>query len=343
MSGFRKAPCPIFRQCGGCDEMRQSEADQLEGKKQSIEQRMRRDLNAVYASPRSLNYRARINLRVTEAGQLCYYRPRTHQEVPVDTCTIARDEINVVIQALPSIPRGVENVEFRSNGSAVIVVLHTKRKAARYVEKQTREWPWQKMGIHGLYVNVHHVLGIRKTVMEVMGVKHQLGPKTFYQVNLEVNQLLALEVARIAESYAPTAILDLFSGAGNLSLPLAKKGRTITLMEMSPDALVDANATAKRMNVEIDARQVDASRYRAGDAFFDVAILDPARAGAAGVMQELAITRPRAMIYVACNPMAFQRDAREVERHGYHLKELSLFDMFPQTSHSELVGVFELN
>jgi 23S rRNA (uracil1939-C5)-methyltransferase len=323
--------------------MRQDEADQLEDKKQSIEQRFRRELDAVYASPRSLNYRARINLRVTEAGRLCYYRPRTHQEVPVDACAIARDEINHVIQALPSIPRGVENVEFRSNGSAVIVVLHVKRKATRYVEKHVLDWHWQEMGIHGLYINAHHVLGIRKTLLEVMGIKHQLGPKTFYQVNLEVNQLLAMEVSRLVESYAPTAILDLFSGAGNLSLPLAKKGRALTLMEMNADALVDAKATAKRMNVEIDTRQVDATRYLAGDAFFDVVILDPARAGAPGVMQELAITRPRAMIYVACNPMAFQRDAREVERHGYHLKELSLFDMFPQTSHSELVGVFELN
>jgi len=323
--------------------MQQLEADQLNDKKQVIEQRLRREINEVYASPLSLNYRARISLRVNESGRLCYYRPRSHLEVPVETCSIARPEINAVIQRLPSMPRGTESVDLRSNGSSVIVVLHTAPKSVRYVEKHVRDWDWKKMGIHGLYINTHHVFGLRKTVMEIMGVEHQLGPKTFYQVNLEINQLLVMDVARKVEKYEPTAVLDLFSGAGNLSLPLAKKGRKITMMESSPEAIADAKATAKRMRVEIDARHFDATRYRAGDAFFEVAILDPARAGASGVMQELAITRPRAILYVACNPQAFQRDCREVERFGYHLSELTLYDMFPQTSHSELLGVFELN
>ena len=343
MSGVRKAPCPILRQCGGCDSMQQNETDQLADKKQSVEQRLRQEVTAVYASPYSLNYRARISLRVSKTGKLCYYRPRSHLEVPIDTCVIARDEINVVIRSLPAMPKGTEGVEFRSNGTHVIVVMKVKRNAARHVEKFVLDWDWQQMGIHGLYINNHHVYGIRKTVLEVMGVTHHLGPKTFYQVNLEINQILAMEVARIAESYEPKAILDLFSGAGNLSLPLAKEGRALTMMESNPDALVDAKATAKRLNLKIDARQVDATRYLAGDAFFDVVILDPARSGAPGVMQELSVTRPRAMIYVACNPAAFQRDKREVERYGYHMTELSLFDMFPQTSHSELLGVFELN
>jgi 23S rRNA (uracil1939-C5)-methyltransferase len=343
MSGVRKAPCPILRQCGGCDSMQQNESDQLADKKQSIEQRLRQDVNTVYASPLSLNYRARINLRVSKAGELCYYRPRSHLEVPVDTCVIARAEINHVILALPPMPKGVESVEFRSNGTHVIVVIKVKRNAARAVEKYVLDWDLGRMGIHGLYINAHHAFGIRKTVLEVMGITHHLGPKTFYQVNLEVNQILAKEVARIAESYDSKAILDLYSGAGNFSLPLAKEGRTITMMESNPDALVDARATAKRLHLTIDARQVDATRYLAGDAFFDVVILDPARSGASGVMQELAVTRPRAMIYVACNPAAFQRDKREVERHGYHMTDLSLFDMFPQTSHAELLGVFELN
>jgi 23S rRNA (uracil1939-C5)-methyltransferase len=223
------------------------------------------------------------------------------------------------------------------------LVLQAARGAVRGVEEQVLDWDWRKMGIHGLYINHHHVLGIRRTVLKVEGMEFRLGPKTFYQVNLEVNDLLVKEVVKQAEKYEPTAVLDLFSGAGNLSLPLAKTGRKITMLESSPDAIADSKATAQRYNFQIDARHSDATRYRAGDAFFEVAILDPARAGAPGVMQELAITRPRAMIYVACNLNAFQRDCREAERYGYHLVDLKLFDMFPQTSHTELVGVFELN
>ena len=87
------------------------------------------------------------------------------------------------------------------------------------------------------------------------------------------------------------------------------------MMESNIDAVAEAKSTAKRIGAEVDARQFDATRYRAGDAFFEVAILDPARAGAAGVMQELAVTRPRAIVYVACNPPCFslrQQRSREM-------------------------------
>lgn len=340
---MREVPCPILRQCGGCDSMREEEPEQLSGKVQSVEQRLRRDINEVYSSPNSLNYRARVTFRVDDTGKLCYYRPRTHIAVPVESCTVARPEINRAIQRFDPLPAGIQSVEFRSNGEQVMVVFRTPSKQVSRVEKALKEWSWVKKGVHGAFINRHHIFGLKKTTLEVCGVKHLLGPNTFYQVNLEVNQLLVMEVLRIVNEYNPTAVLDLFSGAGNLSFPLTRPGRKLTLMEFNPDAVRDAKSTAKRLGCDADIRQLDATRYRAGDAFFDLAILDPARAGASGVMQELAVTRPRAMIYVSCNPQSFARDAREVTRVGYRLKNLAVYDMFPQTSHTELLGVFELN
>ena len=70
MSGLRESPCSIHRQCGACDLIRESESDQLEGKVQLIEQKLRRSISSAYASPLSLNYRARVHLRVTENGRL---------------------------------------------------------------------------------------------------------------------------------------------------------------------------------------------------------------------------------------------------------------------------------
>ena len=187
---------------------------------QLVEQRLRRTISSAYASPLSLNYRARVT-RVTENGRLCYYRPRTHLEVQVDHCEIARPEINTVIKRmhLPFQKRrlrgnSLERLRGHCGGA--------RQKQARYVEKQLKDWDFPKLGIQGLYVNKHHVYGIKRTVLNVMGVEHQFGPSTFYQVNLEINQLLVMEVNRIVREYSPSAVLDLFSGAGNLSLPLAK-------------------------------------------------------------------------------------------------------------------------
>ena len=323
--------------------MREDEADQLSGKVRGVEQRLRREIREVYSSPNSLHYRARVTFRLDDKGRLCYYRPRTHIAVAVDACAVARPEINRAIQRFDPLPKAIQSVEFRSNGEQVIVVFQTPPKRVPIVEKALWDWSWVKKGVHGVFINKHHIYGLKKTTLEVCGVKHLLGPNTFYQVNLEVNELLVMEISRLVSEYNPTAVLDLFSGAGNLSFPLAQTGRTLTLMEFNPDAVRDAKATAKRLGCQADIRQLDATRYRAGDAFFDLAILDPARAGASGVMQELAVTRPRAMIYVSCNPQSFARDAREVTRVGYRLKNLAVYDMFPQTSHTELLGVFELN
>ena len=343
MSSTRDIPCPILQQCGGCELMRLPEEEQLQDKAQSVEQRLRREIHKVVSSPSPLNYRARINLRVGAEGRLCYYRPRSHIEVPVDACAVARPEINHAIQRFLPLPSSVQSVEFRSNGHHVIVVLRAPPKQTRRIEKHLAEWDWKAMGIHGAFINKHSLFGLKKTVLEVAGIEHHLGPHTFYQVNLGINELLVKEVKRIAEEYNPSAILDMFSGAGNLSLPLAKAGRQLTLMESNPDAVRDARSTAKRLGHPADVRQIDATRFQAGDAFFDLAILDPARAGAPGILKELAVTRPRAMIYVSCNPQSFGRDAREVTQVGYKLKQLDLYDMFPQTSHIELLGVFELN
>ena len=323
--------------------MREDETDQLNSKVLAVEQRLRREIQEVYSSPNSLNYRARVTFRVDDKGRLCYYRPRTHIAVPVESCAVARAEINTAIARFEPLPKSIQAVEFRSNGEQVIVVFQAPPKQVPRIEKALKEWSWPKKGVHGVFINKHHVYGLKKTTLEVCGVKHLLGPNTFYQVNLEVNELLVMEVSRLVNEYNPKAVLDLFSGAGNLSFPLAQKDRKLTLMEFNPDAVRDAKSTAKRLGCDADIRQVDATRFRAGDAFFDVAVLDPARAGASGVMQELAVTRPRAMIYVSCNPQSFARDAREVTRVGYRLKSLAVYDMFPQTSHTELLGVFELN
>ena len=74
--------------------------------------------------------------------------------------------------------------------------------------------------------------------LSVADVTHRL-PATFYQVNLEINALVG-DVLTMVEALEPTAILDLFSGAGNLSMPLAMKGISTTMIESHPTAVKDA-------------------------------------------------------------------------------------------------------
>ena len=135
----------------------------------------------------------------------------------------------------------------------------------------------------------------------------------------------------------PARILDLYAGAGNLSLPLAQDGLPVTMIESGKSAVSDAKECIKRLDLDVQVSVGDASRFQAGDQFFDVAILDPPRAGAPGVMEQLLVTRPQGIAYISCNPSALARDLRPVQEKGYRFEAIELFDMFPQTSHTEVL------
>jgi len=137
----------------------------------------------------------------------------------------------------------------------------------------------------------------------------------------------------------PAGVLDLYAGAGNLSLPLSARGIPTVLVEQAPSSVADAQATIRSYQLSASIRRGDAGRFEAGDAFFDVALLDPPRAGAANLVPELLVTRPRSILYVSCNPKTLARDIAPAREAGYRIERLDVFDMFPQTSHVETLCV----
>ena len=70
-----------------------------------------------------------------------------------------------------------------------------------------------------------------------------------------------------------------------------------------------------------------------------MALLDPPRRGAGRVVEQLTLTRPRAIFYVACDPRALARDLSLLDRCGYQPTEVAAFEMFPHSNHLETVAV----
>lgn len=52
--------------------------------------------------------------------------------------------------------------------------------------------------------------------------------------------------------------------------------------------------------------------------------------------------KPKAIVYVSCDPSSLARDSESLLKHGYKLKKMGLIDMFPQTHHIESMALFEL-
>lgn len=328
--------CPIKSECGGCPSMDQHLDEQRSEHIRRVEAMLGIPVSAFVPSVRTLGFRSRIELTPGPDGRLGYRAPRSHTAIPVDSCAIARPEINALLEHIGDVPRYIDRVAFRSDGENVIVHFKTKDrhrgKAQRWLEGHA------SIGA-GIALNGRGIRGPSATHLTVAGIEHHLSPATFYQVNLEVNEQLVTDVITIVEQAQPSSILDLFSGAGNLSMPLAARGHRVTMMEAHPTATKDGRKTAARLNLSVDIQTKKAESFQAGDVFFDVAILDPPRKGAGSVIDQVLMTRPKTVVMVSCNPKALAADLKRARGLGYRMHSVALYEMFPHSHHVEAMGV----
>ena len=331
--------CSLQDACGGCPEMAHTAEMQLQRKVHRIQRFLGREVDLQVASPRPLAYRARIEMRPDDQGRLGYFQPRSHIHVPATHCPVAREEINAVLGGLPPMPPGVRSLQFRSNGAEVVLSARSARRDHAKVANALRSLG--ALNCQGLALDGKTLSGDDRLVFTDNDLVHSLGPLPFYQVNLELNTLLVSKVLETMAALSPTKVLDLYAGAGNFSLPLAAQGHAVVMVESQGESLADARKTAEANNLPVEQVRTDAGRLRAGDHFFDVALLDPPRAGAPGVISQLVLTRPRALVYVSCHAPSLARDLKEASAAGYRIRDLSVFDMFPQTPHCEILCVLE--
>jgi 23S rRNA (uracil1939-C5)-methyltransferase len=167
----------------------------------------------------------------------------------------------------------------------------------------------------------------------------------FAQAHPALNVMLGRAVLAAAlegtqETEASRPVIELFAGSGNFTVLLAR--HTPVLLAVESDARA---ASAAREN--LDARGVRA-RIVEGDAdAFDLppqartVVLDPPRTGAPGAVRRIASSKVRRVVYVSCDATTLARDVEALVGSGFQLAHAELFEMFPHTSHVEVVAVLE--
>ena len=178
----------------------------------------------------------------------------------------------------------------------------------------------------------------------------------FWQVHAAAPSTLtrAVQDAIDEARFEPRAAnLDLYGGVGLLAAAVGDRfGSTVRITSVESDAratehaqenLADwLGATAVTAKVERWVRTLaDASVTERARLAAATVVLDPPRSGAGReVLTAIAAVRPAQLVYVACDPVAFARDAGVLGELGYELTGLRAFDLFPSTHHVEAVGAF---
>ena len=172
-----------------------------------------------------------------------------------------------------------------------------------------------------------------------------LSPEAFYQVNHAQAERLYACAADFAGLMGEETVLDLYCGAGTITLTLAERAKTVIGVEIVPEAVENAKRNAARNGMEnveflcADAGQ--AARQLAGRGI-DVLVVDPPRKGLDEVARDAILKMlPPRVVYVSCDPATLARDVAELCGAGYWLERAQAFDMFPRTSHVETVCLLQ--
>lgn len=175
------------------------------------------------------------------------------------------------------------------------------------------------------------------------GVKVQISPMSFYQVNRIQAQRLYGKVKEYANLTGNENVMDLYCGAGTIGLSLRDKAKKIIGVEIVPEAIENAKQNAKINGFE-NTEFICADAEKAAGVLAqrnekpDVIIVDPPRKGLTDDLIEIiSKMQPDRIVYVSCDVATQARDCKIFKDKGYEIKKLSAVDLFPGTTHVETV------
>lgn len=358
--------CRYYNECGGCQLQHADYAAQLHYKQRLLEYALRRHGDVgpqtwqepMASEPWHYRRRARLRVRALPDGELIigFNRKRHSWLLDIAACEVLEARLQALLVPLHELVRQLSvrqrlpQIELACGDNECAVVL-------RHLQALTDS----DRKLIGDFFGQHGVLGFTQaggpqTAIPLQAEQEQalhyalpahelslaFGPTDFIQANASVNRLLVYEVIAQAQPDARDRILDLYSGVGNFSLPLARYAGSVVGVEAHAGLVLRARENARHNNIHnCEFIEADLCSWQAGFSFNKL-ILDPPREGAIDVIKRLPESGIGKIVYVSCDPKTLARDARYlVKRGGYSFSQARLVDMFPQTRHIETIAVFE--
>lgn len=336
------APCKHFGACGGCQLQHMNRPSYEAFKIGLVETPLRHagltmEVSRFVDASGAGRRRATLHARAEGSG---YMRLRSHQVHDLDICPIlvpalarAPDIARAVMDAV-----GEADVSFTATLSGLDVGVRTARKQAR----EDRLMPLvARFGLARLALNGEMVLQAQTPMIGMGKAQVELPIDSFLQATEAAEAVLSNYVLDAIGSAKQVA--DLFCGIGPFALRLAEK-RPVFAVD-SNKAAIAALDKARRITKgirEVTAKSRDLFRdpLTRFELPFDAVVLDPPRAGAEAQVRELALTKIKTVVMIACDARTFARDAAHLVQAGFMLDDLMVVDQFLWSSHVEIAATF---
>ncbi|MBD7978559.1 23S rRNA (uracil(1939)-C(5))-methyltransferase RlmD [Serpens gallinarum] len=362
----RETPCPHVGRCGGCTLQHLPHGEQISLKQRTLAEQLEKFAHLQpeeWAAPLvgpEFGYRRRARIAVrwdAKARQLTVgFRAAASQDiVAISDCPVLVQALQPIVRELPTVlqglskPQQIGHVELFSGTREAVLVRHTAPLGNGDLQR-LRDFCARhaaQLWLHGTGepqpVDCAESLGYRLAEWDV---ELAYRPGDFVQVNAPVNEAMIAQALAWLAPQPGERVLDLFSGLGNFSLPLAHLGCDVVGVEGVQGMVDRAAANARDNGLEsVHVYQADLSSPLAEAPWakggFPAVLLDPPRDGAGDLVRHIRALGAERVLYVSCNPATLARDAVELVTQGYRLKRAGILDMFPQTAHVEAMALFE--
>ena len=369
--------CPYFPRCGGCTYRHIRYEEELRLKRQRVQDNLSRiggsdvTVEEILGARDTLRYRNKAQYPVSKDGAVGFYRARTHEVIECEYCLLVKPEADAAAEALreymqscrvagydEKTGRGlVRHLYIRSNaaGESLVCVLVNGDKLPKedrlvtLLRDACPKCTGIVLGTNTKKGNV--ILGDRYRTLwgsdrledTLCGKTFRLSVPSFYQVNRVQAERLYAKAIEFAGLTGQETVLDLYCGAGTITLALSDHAKKVLGAEIVPEAIDDARENAARNGVKNaeffcgDASDV-AKKLARENLRPDVITVDPPRKGlAADVVESIAEMQPQRVVYVSCDSATMARDVKRLADLGYTAQRACAVDMFPRADHVETV------
>jgi 23S rRNA (uracil1939-C5)-methyltransferase len=318
-----EAPCVYFGACGGCDFQQLNYQAQLDAKLAIIRDSLTRigklerypDIEMV-PSPQQFDYRLRAQWHVNRPDKkIGYYRRNSHDLVDIERCLVLAPELEDLLE---NTRRTLDWDAIWSDKTQIDAALGDDGSVSLFSPEFSQNAP--------------------SVSYSAYGERFFYSAQSFFQGNrFLVNELIKRAVGGAEGKNA----LDLYSGVGLFTLPLARHFKKVIGVEDNDQAVdfAEKNAEAAGLeNVDFVRRSVRHYLNEKLPENTDFLLLDPPRAGAENdTIQNILKIGAKQISYVSCEPSILARDLRKFLEGGYLIDSITALDLFPQTHHVETV------
>ncbi|NTU43164.1 MAG: class I SAM-dependent RNA methyltransferase [Nitrospirales bacterium] len=339
--------CELFGLCGGCQLQYITSERQTALKEEVLRDSLKRNAGTEIAlSPAitdlSWGYRYRGQFKISP-GKVGFYREKSRDVIDTDHCPLMTEGINQSLREIRELILG----NLQTGGTESLKEIHVSwgDSATAFLRPRPGTRPeglaqlLLDAGFSGVWTEQDNgkirKLGRPYTALDLEDLQYTVSPISFFQGHWKLNQKVVRTVKETLGDLTGARLLDLYSGAGNFSLPLAAQAAEIVAVEENPFAVEDGKRNLRLNNIT-NYRFIhsEAEALRTKDRF-DLMIVDPPRSGLTrSAMDTVLSLLPERIVYIACNPSTLARDIKKLLP-KYEMESVRLIDFFPQTYHIE--------